>query len=687
MKRNKMKTKLLLTLFASLLLAGCWPFDDAETSSSEQTAEAVVENLVITTTEDGTVEAEEKVLITNELKWSVIIKSVVEEGTVVEKGDLIIEFECKNLEDAIDQKELHLNNAELGLEQAKKDLVIAQKQHAINLEQAKNALQDAQENLTLYQDQSQSNLAQAEELVRQAKEALERYKSKGGQKENSLRNADIAITMARKTLKIEQERLAFKKKVNEDPKLNEPYSKSEIETAELNVETLKNNLEDNIAAKELLIKYDIPQVIRQREEAVTQAETDLKILKTHTIVQTMRQKETAVKESQLNLERAELAQEAELKWKEQEIKGKEKELQEHQDQMAELKEDEEKLRVTAEKAGLVLYTPGWKGEGLRIMIKEGESVYPRAQLLQIPDMTTLRVKTMLFEALREYVTIEGGQGEGAVVVAEIEAYIEAALKDLITKVATGVLPREKFGAEALKIKTDGFIPKIKQAVIDGRMTKDEARRFYDRLQQQEVEIASQTGGTPNLIEINWDELPDGSKTRKTAAEPEADQQATQAVLVLDAFAQKTQVSGRVVESSPLPKSTGPEWLQTGTKAYDLYVGIDWEANGLTPGKEVRPGMGGKVTLLLDEIENALTIPVLSVYNKKNRYYCMKLQNGTPTETEITLGKMNESRVQVLSGLNEGDKVLLVAKSEEGIESERAADEGDASAEGDVGEGT
>jgi len=670
-----MRNTLLPALLASVFLAGCWPFGDEEGISSQQVAEAVRENLIITTTEDGTVEAEEKVLISNELKWPVIIKSVVEEGTVVDKGELIIEFECKALEDAIDQKELHLNNAQLALEQARKDLVIAEKQHAINLERARNALKDAEENLTLYKDQSQSNLSLMEETVQRAKEALERYNSEGGQKENSLRDADIAITMARKRLKIAQEQLAFKKKVNENPKLNKPYSESEIESDELNVEALKNTLDNAIAAKELLIKYDIPQMTRQLEEDVNQAEKDLKILRTHTIVQTMRQKETAVKEAKLNLEKAQLAQEAELNWKKQEIKGKEKELQEHQDQMEELREDERKLKVTAEKAGLVLYTPGWRAEGLRLMIKEGEEIYPRGQLMQIPDMTTLRVKTMLFEALREYVTVADGHHENKIVEAEIEAYIGEAFKALITQVATGVVPKENFEAEALKIKTDGIIPRIKQAVIDARMTKDQARQFYTRLQEQEAELAAQTGGTPKPIEINWDELPDVPRT--ATPQPE-DQQGTQAILVLDAFAQKTQFFGRVVESSPLPKSTGPEWLQTGTKAYDLYVAVDWEANGLTPGKDVRPGMGGKVTLLLDEIENALTIPVLSVYNRKNHYYCMKLQDGTPTETEITLGKMNESRVQVLSGLNEGDKVLLVAKADDGIQSKKVTGEAGAS---------
>ena len=127
-----MKNTMMPIILASLFLAGC--LRDKRGASAEQTAEVIRETLIITTTEDGTVEAEEKVLISNELRWPVIIKSVVEEGTVVDEGDLIIEFECKALDDAIDQKELHLNNAELSLEQARKNLLIAEKQQACLLQ-------------------------------------------------------------------------------------------------------------------------------------------------------------------------------------------------------------------------------------------------------------------------------------------------------------------------------------------------------------------------------------------------------------------------------------------------------------------------------------------------------------------------------------------------------------------------
>ncbi|MBL7220111.1 MAG: hypothetical protein ISS69_08350 [Phycisphaerae bacterium] len=657
-----MKNRLLPILMVCLGLSagGCRLFGGDQSSSGQQVAEATRETLIITATEAGTVEAEEKVVIANELKWSVIIKKVVEEGTVVKEGDLIIEFESKKLEDAIDAKELAINNAELTLEQANKQLLMAEKQQAINLEQAKNAVKDAEENLAVYEEQSKNLIAKQKDVLKRAEETLTRFSSKGGQRENDLRDAAIKISMTEKQLKIEQEKLDFKKKINEDPKLNKPYSASEIESDELSVETLKNTLAKAIATKKLLITYEIPQLVRQLEEDIKQAAEALKILETHTVVQTTRKNTTALKEARLKLEQAKLAQEAELKWKKQEIKGFEKALDEHKEQMVELREDEDKLKVTAERAGLVLYDPAWKSEGQRLQVKEGEEIYPRGKLMQIPDMTTLRVQTMVFEALREYVTVEEDDTPAA---AKIETYVDKGARSIMVRSRLNKWSKEKIAAKLLKLKEEETIPRITKAVRTGRMTKTEAQGFYARLEKEESELAQKMGLEISGVKIDWDQLSE-APPKKSANKP-GDTEGTRAILVLDSFAKKKQIVGRVVESSPLPKNTGPHWLKTGTKAYDLYIGIDWKAHGLIPGENLRPGMGGKVTLVLDEIENALTIPVLSVYNKKDKYFCMKILGGSAVETQIEIGKMNDSRVQVLSGLNEGDKVLLVAKSDKG----------------------
>ena len=669
-----MKNRLFPVLTACLALGGCWPFGGGQGSSDQQTAEAIRETLIITATEAGTVEAEEKVVIANQLKWSVIIKKVVEEGTVVKEGDLIIEFESKKLDDAIDSKELALNNAELSLEQASKQLLMGEKQQAISLEQAKNAVKDAEENLAVYEEQSKNLVAKQKDILKRAEETLTRFNSKGGQKENDLRDADIKITMTGKQLKIAQEKLAFKKKVNEDPKLNKPYSASEIESDELSVETLKNTLDKAIATKKLLITYEIPQLVRQLEEDIKLAAEALKILETHTIVQKMRKNTTALKEAQLKLEQARLAQEAELKLKKLEIKALKKTLNEHKEQMAELREDEDKLKVTAERSGLVLYDPGWKGEGQRIEVKEGEEIYPRGKLMQIPDMTTLRVQTMVFEALREYVTVEEDDTPAAT---KIETYVGKSARSIMVRSRLNKWPKEKIAVKLLKLKNDETIPRITKAVRVGRMTRTEAQAFYARLEKKEAELAGKMGLEISGVKIEWDQLSE-APPKKAFSKP-GDRKGTRAILVLDSFAKKKQIVGRVVESSPLPKNTGPHWLKTGTKAYDLYIGIDWKAHGLIPGENLRPGMGGKVTLVLDEIENALTIPVLSVYNKKDKYFCMKIVGGSAVETQIEIGKMNDSRVQVLSGLDEGDKVLLVAKSDEAMNGNgKDEDEGEAS---------
>ncbi len=247
--------------------------------------------------------------------------------------------------------------------------------------------------------------------------------------------------------------------------------------------------------------------------------------------------------------------------------------------------------------------------------------------------------------------------------AKIETYVDKGARSIMVRSRLNKWSKEKIAAKLLKLKEEETIPRITKAVRTGRMTKTEAQGFYARLEKEESELAQKMGLEISGVKIDWDQLSE-APPKKSANKP-GDTEGTRAILVLDSFAKKKQIVGRVVESSPLPKNTGPHWLKTGTKAYDLYIGIDWKAHGLLPGENLRPGMGGKVTLVLDEIENALTIPVLSVYNKKDKYFCMKIVGGSAVETQIEIGKMNDSRVQVLSGLDEGDKVLLVAKSDKG----------------------
>ena len=539
-------------LVALLTLPSCsnWPFGESDKKTSKATTKATRGPLTITVTESGTVWADKRINILNGLEYWVNIVWAAEEGTIVKKGDRIIEFECKVLKDVIEGRERAVENQKLALEQARKQLVIQKKQAVSSLTQAENGVKAATENLAVYELLSQSALAKAKDKVARAKGTLNRYIEKGGVWDNALRDADIAILRNRKRVAIERERLDFKMEINGNPALDSPYSKTEIEGHAMLVTQMENTLQKSIRKKELLIEYDHPNTKRQLEEALAQAETDLAILVEFTIPQTFRIKRAVLAEANLNLEKTRTQQEATRAWKEFELRGKEAILKKGEEKLKELLEESDKLTVAATVDGLILHRPGWLPGGTRpIELKKGERLYPKAKLMEIPDMNTLMIKTELLDSLNIH----------------------------LRRGSTG-------------------------------------------------------------------------------------QKGTEVTFTLDAMPGR-EFKGHVLKTSPLAKDTGTHWMRAGISAYDVYVEVDWKAAGLIPGQNLIPGMSCSVTMHLVNIEDTLSIPVVSLYSRDNVYYCRKMVGGTDIEQQITIGMRNESRVEILDGLEEGDEILLVSDEE------------------------
>lgn len=550
--KSAMHRKLITSLPTALIvtglstLSGCWSFSGSDEAALAGTTKARIGPLVITSTESGELESERKTVIANELEWSVIIKSVMEEGMLVEKGDLVIEFECKDLITAIEDKELEIENAQMDLEQARKNHQMAIKDQQNLVVQSENALKTAKENKARYARESKSDVAKAEEVLKQAEEALTRYLNEGGKWENDLKDAQMLIAMTRAQLAIAEEKLRFKRQVNSNPSLESPYPKTEIDNDAMNVEKLKDSLEKAIAAKGLLIKYDHPNQKRQLEEDVRQAKLDLSILVDYTIPQTMRLRDSEVVQAELVLEKSKIGKEATLKWGEIEIRGKDKVLKKQQEKLADLLEQKEKLVVKAERDGLILYRLAWGEHGVVLQIKAGTEVNPRQRLIEIPDMTTLQVKTIVFESKNRYVEIRDEDREGS-----------------------------------------------------------------------------------------------------------------EAMITLDSLPNK-ELKGHVVRRATLPKIHGHEWMKTGARVYDLYIDVDWEAAGLSVGDQLKPGMKCNVEVTLERMDEALLVPIASVYSNNGHYFSKKVENGKAVEQEVTIGKMNDRDVQILSGLEVGDEILTDA---------------------------
>ncbi len=336
--------------------------------------------LVVSVTESGEVEAEKRKVISNELQWPVIIKTVVEEGERVAKGDTLIVFECKELIDAIESKEITVTNAENAYTQAREGLVLKRKEVANSVRKAEQALLDANSD-------------------------LQRYIEAAGP--TKISDADSKIHTAQRDLALAEDKLNFKLKVNADDELKSPFSKNDIEAERLSVEKLKLALQKAINERDMLIKYDHPQEVRKLE--------------------------MGVEDARLALARAQLEARSQILQSEADETAKKATFEMQSRKLGELKKEAEKLVVKADEEGLVVYDTGgrwWRDNNVTIEV--GEKISPRQQLMIIPDMGTLQIETKVFEAIIDQVTV------GLPAYVRLDSKPDLTLPGRLTKV--GVLP-------------------------------------------------------------------------------------------------------------------------------------------------------------------------------------------------------------------------------------------------------
>ncbi|NTW00584.1 MAG: efflux RND transporter periplasmic adaptor subunit [Oscillochloris sp.] len=125
----------------------------------------------------------------------------------------------------------------------------------------------------------------------------------------------------------------------------------------------------------------------------------------------------------------------------------------------------------------------------------------------------------------------------------------------------------------------------------------------------------------------------------------------------------TDIGGTV--TSIAPQATRSD---QGTTTYDVTVNLDKDSAG------VRPGMTAVVAVVTNQKESALLVPRRAVRTEGNTSYVLVFDpNGTPqtvvsssgaslqpasTRKDITIGLSNNEMVEILSGINAGDNVLV-----------------------------
>ncbi|MFH1108994.1 MAG: efflux RND transporter periplasmic adaptor subunit [Planctomycetota bacterium] len=292
--------------------------------------------------EKGELKAAKSTDIKCEVEGKSTIISLIDEGTNVKEGDLLVELASDEIVERIRQEELTESNAITAFEAAKTELDIQR-------------------------DQNASNIRKAELQIELKRLELDKYEK--GDWEQKLKDARIAI---------EQATISLQRRDQDYNASKELYAKKFITQTEYQ--------EDEFNFKKA--QWDLDK-----------ANKAIEVLETYTHVAELRQKQSDLEEATKECERVKKNAEAEEVKKVRASEGKEKELALTQDKLAKLRGQKEKCRIFAPTQGFVVYYNEDRRWGMsESQMKVGASVIERQILMQLPDTSKMTAVVRVHEA-------------------------------------------------------------------------------------------------------------------------------------------------------------------------------------------------------------------------------------------------------------------------------------------------
>ncbi len=124
-----------------------------------------------------------------------------------------------------------------------------------------------------------------------------------------------------------------------------------------------------------------------------------------------------------------------------------------------------------------------------------------------------------------------------------------------------------------------------------------------------------------------------------------------ALVTVDPFPDET-FKARVLKVTQLPDAQRG-FLNPDLKVYTTQVLIEGTHEYL------KPGMSAKVEILVQQLKDVIIVPVTVVANRQGKKVCFVLKpDGSVEERVVTTGAFDDTFVQIVEGLEEGEEVLL-----------------------------
>ncbi len=305
--------------------------------------------LTISVVQRGNLSAKNSAKIKSEVEGQAAILYLIEEGTFVQKGDLVAELDSSGLEDRLVAQDINVQNSQAALTKGEQDFRIQQSQNT-------------------------SDIAAANQNLDFARTDLKKYLQ--GDWPQQLQEAEEDIILSTEEQAQAKDRLEWSQKLYDQGFL----TRTELETDQLQFNRNKIGLEQSNRRKSLLLEFDNP-----KETARLNA---------------------AVEEAQRELERVELQAAARLVDDEAAVRTARAKLKLESEKFAKMTGQVAKAKLYAPEDGMVVYarTEGRYGQS-GDLIQEGSSVRERQEIMTIPRAGGMMAEVSLHESVIQKVEV------------------------------------------------------------------------------------------------------------------------------------------------------------------------------------------------------------------------------------------------------------------------------------------
>jgi len=307
-------------------------------------------DLLISELVRGNLKAKNSVSLKSELEGRSTILFLIEEGTIVEKGQVVAELDVSGLEDDLVSQRISVQNAEADFTKAR-------------------------EQFDIQKIQNETDIASAELDLQFAKDDQEKYTIADGEWTHEQRQAEETIALAEEDLKRAETTLEYTQKLYDEGFVQ----RTELESDEAAVHSARITLEQAKRDKALKEKYGHRRRLAELEAAVETMEREVQKVKKQALAKLADYE--AARESAsytLDLEKQKLA-------KLEALVGK------------------GKLRAPV--AGMVVYAREESRWGRGEPVAEGVEVRERQEIVTIPQTGGMIVESSLHETVLERVQL------------------------------------------------------------------------------------------------------------------------------------------------------------------------------------------------------------------------------------------------------------------------------------------